>query len=135
MEIKRVNGSSINYPKKEEVTEEVLKENLLEKWYIAGISSLIIYGLLENDTYGFESQDAPLAGDVMVVENTLTNSYNNTTLTNCLSLDEYNKGEAGTYGWISLISAILILLILLNVYVDSKKAKLDESKKEDEGEK
>ncbi len=77
MEIKRVNGSSINYPKKEEVTEEVLKENLLEKWYIAGISSLIIYGLLENDTYGFESQDAPLAGDVMVVENTLTNSYNN----------------------------------------------------------
>ena len=43
MEIKRANRISNNYPKKEEITETVINENLLEKWYIAGISSLIIY--------------------------------------------------------------------------------------------
>ena len=93
MEIKRANRISNNYPKKEEITETVINENLLEKWYIAGISSLIIYGLLESSSYGFESQRTQLVGDMVVDENVFFE--NNTTVTNGLGLNRYQKDIRG----------------------------------------
>lgn len=134
MEIKRANRISNNYPKKEEITETVINENLLEKWYIAGISSLIIYGLLESSSYGFESQKTQLVGDMVVDENVFFE--NNTTVTNGLGLNRHQKDiRGGITDSACIVGILLVLLILISIYSYSTKLKSDESKKKDEGKK
>ena len=134
MEIKRANRISNNYPKKEEITETVINENLLEKWYIAGISSLIIYGLLESSSYGFESQKAQLVGDMVVDENVFFE--NNTTVTNGLGLNRPLKDiRGGITDSACIVGILLVILILISIYSYSTKLKSDESKKKDEGKK
>lgn len=134
MEIKRANRISNNYPKKEEITETVINENLLEKWYIAGISSLIIYGLLESSSYGFESQKAQLVGDMVVDENVFFE--NNTTVTNGLGLNRHQKDiRGGITDSACIVGILLVILILISIYSYSTKLKSDESKKKDEGKK
>ena len=134
MEIKRANRISNNYPKKEEITETVINENLLEKWYIAGISSLIIYGLLESSSYGFESQKAQLVGDMVVDENVFFE--NNTTVTNGLGLNQPQKDiRGGITDSACIVGILLVILILISIYSYSTKLKSDESKKKDEGKK
>lgn len=134
MEIKRANRISNNYPKKEEITETVINENLLEKWYIAGISSLIIYGLLESSSYGFESQKTQLVGDMVVDENVFFE--NNTTVTNGLGLNQHQKDiRGGITDSACIVGILLVLLILISIYSYSTKLKSDESKKKDEGKK
>ena len=134
MEIKRANRISNNYPKKEEITETVINENLLEKWYIAGISSLIIYGLLESSSYGFESQRTQLVGDMVVDENVFFE--NNTTVTNGLGLNRHQKDiRGGITDSACIVGILLVLLILISIYSYSTKLKSDESKKKDEGKK
>ena len=134
MEIKRANRISNNYPKKEEITETVINENLLEKWYIAGISSLIIYGLLESSSYGFESQKTQLVGDMVVDENVFFE--NNTIVTNGLGLNRHQKDiRGGITDSACIVGILLVLLILISIYSYSTKLKSDESKKKDEGKK
>ena len=134
MEIKRANRISNNYPKKEEITETVINENLLEKWYIAGISSLIIYGLLESSSYGFESQKTQLVGDMVVDENVFFE--NNTTVTNGLGLNRHQKDiRGGITDSACIVGILLVILILISIYSYSTKLKSDESKKKDEGKK
>ena len=134
MEIKRANRISNNYPKKEEITETVINENLLEKWYIAGISSLIIYGLLESSSYGFESQRTQLVGDMVVDENVFFE--NNTTVTNGLGLNRHQKDiRGGITDSACIVGILLVILILISIYSYSTKLKSDESKKKDEGKK
>ncbi len=134
MEIKRANRISNNYPKKEEITETVINENLLEKWYIVGISSLIIYGLLESSSYGFESQRTQLVGDMVVDENVFFE--NNTTVTNGLGLNRHQKDiRGGITDSACIVGILLVLLILISIYSYSTKLKSDESKKKDEGKK
>ena len=134
MEIKRANRISNNYPKKEEITETVINENLIEKWYIAGISSLIIYGLLESSSYGFESQRTQLVGDMVVDENVFFE--NNTTVTNGLGLNKHQKDiRGGITDSACIVGILLVILILISIYSYSTKLKSDESKKKDEGKK
>ena len=103
MEIKSCNFNSKKYPRKVDVSEEVVEKNMLNKWITIGLASVVVTGLLENISYGLEIAYTELSGDVIDVNTTVipddTNTiYSNTMLTNTLSTNStYKVGNTTEY--------------------------------------
>ena len=65
MEIKSLNNENMNYPKKEEINKNNLKNYIPKKWYKLGVTAGL-YGILINSkVFAVDvSLDAPLAGSI-----------------------------------------------------------------------
>ena len=78
MEIKNVNKINNNYPQKVDMNEKTIKENLLDKWKLIGIASIISNGLLASMTMNCEVQAMELSGDVAIIDENVVETGNET---------------------------------------------------------
>ena len=78
MEIKNVNKGNNNYPQKLDITEKTIKENMLDKWKLIGIASIISNGLLASVTANYEVQAMKLSGDIAIIDENVIETENTT---------------------------------------------------------
>lgn len=135
MEIKRINNSSNSYPKKEDITEEIINENMLDKWIIIGLSSLIMYGLLDSVSYGVDNMETQLAGDIAVIDENIIENTNSEYIggetENYQKSPDYDvpEGQGNNVLFIA-IAVVLVALVSIYVYWGKSRYKV----KENEGE-
>ena len=66
MEIKKVNETNTNYPKK--ISNKIIEKNIPAKWIKKGLYSLGIAVLIKYNVYAVDSLDTQLAGDVVTTD-------------------------------------------------------------------
>ena len=65
MEIKSLNNENMNYPKKEEINKNNLKNYIPKKWYKLGITGFVYSILINSKVFAVDvSLDAPLSGSI-----------------------------------------------------------------------